>query len=289
MRYRASRWDVVGEHRYGIYVIADPRAAGVFVPVGADDRWLYARQPETPEEGLESYPPDVMTEYIRIGAGVPTLAPRVERIGRFSFAAQVARRYRAGRFFLAGDAAHRITPRGGTGMNTAIHDGHDLGWKLAWVLKGWAAPDLLDTYESERRPIGARNTARSADPQGSFRDVHERVAVDLGGRLPHLWLHRDGRQVSTLDVLGPGFTLLTDADGGGWRAAAAAAGSPVPIDVHQLDVVVAPALGIQRDGARLVRPDGTTAALWPTAIVDPAASLRRAVIGFARRSLLDAA
>jgi hypothetical protein len=223
-----------------------------------------------------------MTDRIRRAAGVPALDPVIERVGRFSFAAKVASRYRQGDVFLIGDAAHRITPRGGTGMNTAIQDGHDLGWKLAWVLKGWAAPRLLDSYEEERRPIGVHNTLRSADPEGSFREAHERLAVDLGGRLPHFWARHDGRQISTLDLLGPGLSLLHASDDHGrWGAAAAAVsaatGLPVPIAVHRVDLVVATGLGIQRGGARLVRPDGRPAAWWPTTPEAPAAALRRAV------------
>ena len=63
-----------------------------------------------------------------------------------------------------GDAAHRVTPRGGTGMNTAIQGAHDLVWKLAGVLRGWAAPALLDSYETEFRPTAEHNVVRSADP-----------------------------------------------------------------------------------------------------------------------------
>jgi hypothetical protein len=58
-----------------------------------------------------------------------------------------------------------VTPVGGTGMNTAVHAAHNLGWKLAWVLRGWAGDDLLDSYEAERRPVGARVTARSLPPR----------------------------------------------------------------------------------------------------------------------------
>jgi hypothetical protein len=74
----------------------------------------------------------------------------------------VADRYRAGRIFLAGDAAHLNHPAAGLGMNTGLGDAIDLGWKLAAVHDGWALPALLDSYEIERRPVGRRNV-RHAD------------------------------------------------------------------------------------------------------------------------------
>jgi 2-polyprenyl-6-methoxyphenol hydroxylase-like FAD-dependent oxidoreductase len=63
--------------------------------------------------------------------------------------------YRSGRVFLAGDAAHVHTPAGGQGLNMGIQDGINLGWKLAFVVRGWADPALLDTYNAERHPIAA--------------------------------------------------------------------------------------------------------------------------------------
>ena len=69
----------------------------------------------------------------------------------------IAERYRAGRVFLAGDAAHQLTNSGGFGMNTGIGDALDLAWKLEAALVGWGGPALLDSYEAERRPIGVRN------------------------------------------------------------------------------------------------------------------------------------
>ncbi|GAA4534247.1 FAD-dependent oxidoreductase [Amycolatopsis samaneae] len=69
-------------------------------------------------------------------------------------------RYREGRVFLAGDAAHIHSPAGGQGMNTGIQDAHNLGWKLAAVVRG-AAPALLDSYEAERRPVAAEVLALS--------------------------------------------------------------------------------------------------------------------------------
>ena len=112
---------------------------------------------------------------VRRGAGMPGLPVEVERIGSFSSSARLAERFREGSAFLVGDAAHLVTPRGGTGMNTAFHDGHDLGWRLAWALKGWAGDDLLDGYERERRPVAEHNVARSADPDGSARPVGEEL------------------------------------------------------------------------------------------------------------------
>jgi 2-polyprenyl-6-methoxyphenol hydroxylase-like FAD-dependent oxidoreductase len=83
----------------------------------------------------------------------------------------VAERYQQGRVFIAGDAAHLFTPTGGLGYNTAVGDAVNLGWKLAGVLRGHARPELLDSYDAERRPIGVRNTGYArgfADSIGGF-------------------------------------------------------------------------------------------------------------------------
>jgi 2-polyprenyl-6-methoxyphenol hydroxylase-like FAD-dependent oxidoreductase len=72
-----------------------------------------------------------------------------------------ADRYREGRAFIAGDAAHLVIPTGGLGMNTGVGDAIDLSWKLAGTLAGWGGPGLLDSYETERRQIGLRNVRAS--------------------------------------------------------------------------------------------------------------------------------
>ena len=95
-----------------------------------------------------------LIELVRAGAGVPDLAVKIDGVARWRATSDVARRFRNGRIFLAGDAAHLMPPNGGYGGNTGIHDGHNLAWKLALVLKGVAGPGLLDTYEVERRPVG---------------------------------------------------------------------------------------------------------------------------------------
>ena len=74
---------------------------------------------------------------------------------RFLSERRQARHYRSGRVFIAGDAAHVHSPLGGQGMNTGIGDAMNLGWKLVAAVNGSAPPWLLDTYETERHPVGA--------------------------------------------------------------------------------------------------------------------------------------
>jgi len=89
-------------------------------------------------------------------------------------------RYRHGRVFLAGDAAHIHSPAGAQGMNTGIQDAANLAWKLALVVQGRANPDLLDTYHDERHPVGAEvvrsttvltDVGTAAGPEAAIRDV----------------------------------------------------------------------------------------------------------------------
>src|SRR5262245_19452467 len=79
----------------------------------------------------------------------------------FRISMRLAKAYRAGRVFIAGDAAHIHPPTGGQGMNTGIQDAYNLAWKLALVLDGAAPESLLDSYEAERRPVGAETVART--------------------------------------------------------------------------------------------------------------------------------
>ncbi len=76
-------------------------------------------------------------------------------------AQRVARSYRSGRVLLAGDSAHEMSPTGAFGSNTGIQDAHNLAWKLAAVLEGWAGEGLLDTYDAERRPVAEATSARA--------------------------------------------------------------------------------------------------------------------------------
>lgn len=148
-----------------------------------------------------------------------------------------------------------MTPRGGTGLNLALHDGHDIGWKLAWAVRGWAGDELLDSYEAERRPVAEYAVARSADPRGSYREPTRELPVDLGGRIPHVWVG----ERSTLDLLGTGYTLFA-----GREANAPSLDTAAPVTVRRLPPIAARAIGAVGDAALLVRPDGRPAGLVPT-------------------------
>ena len=244
--FRAPVWDVVGEHRHVIYFVGDEGMKAA-LPVGLPDRWVI---------GLGDLEPADVVEEVRRIVGVPGLAPEIERVFTVEYGVELAERYREGSAFLVGDAAHRLSPRGATGMNTAIRDGYDLGWKLAWVLQGWAGEELLDSYEAERRPVAEHNGVRGADPNGSVRGVDEELRVDLGGRITHAWLPGEAKRVSTLDLLGEGLTLFTGPhEPTSWTARR---GTP-PVTVRRLDAITARALGILGNASLLVRPDGVPA------------------------------
>jgi 2-polyprenyl-6-methoxyphenol hydroxylase-like FAD-dependent oxidoreductase len=101
--------------------------------------------------------------------------------------ALVADRFRAGRVFIGGDAAHLFTPTGGLGYNTAVEDAVNLGWKLAATLSGRAGPALLDSYEFERRKSATRNTGYARG-----------FADSVGNYLPEPGLEEDNQAGGTL-------------------------------------------------------------------------------------------
>ncbi|MBS7541561.1 FAD-dependent monooxygenase [Ancylobacter oerskovii] len=86
----------------------------------------------------------------------------------FRISMRLAARYGEGRVFIAGDACHIHPPTGGQGMNTGIQDAYNLGWKLAAVLRGGAGPELLASYEAERRPVAEEVIARTVEQSMSF-------------------------------------------------------------------------------------------------------------------------
>jgi 2-polyprenyl-6-methoxyphenol hydroxylase-like FAD-dependent oxidoreductase len=260
IHFRAPLWDLVGERRYGIYFITAEPEDRVFLPIGKPDRWAFGRRWDSAVDDVDALTAEQMQDWIRDAAGVPDLPIEIERSSVFGYGIGLAERFRKGDAFLIGDAAHRVTPRGATGLNTAIRDGFDIGWKLGWVLRGWAGARLLESYERERRPVAEFNTQRSTRTDGSILGNSIGLNADIGGRIAHVWVPRAGGPVSTLDLLGDGLTLFV---GPNWHGALPRghAGSP-PLTVERLDALAARGLGLTTVGALLARPDGYPVALW---------------------------
>jgi 2-polyprenyl-6-methoxyphenol hydroxylase-like FAD-dependent oxidoreductase len=211
-------------------------------------------------------------EFVRAGLGRADIPITIENVMHWDSTADVADRFRAGRILLAGDAAHVMPPNGGFGGNTGAQDAHNLAWKLALVLKGLASPELLSTYEPERRSASAftveqaytRYVVRVAPDLPA--DSHEPLANDLnielgyiyhssamipedandarvhenpreskgrpGTRAPHVGLVHDGRQISTLDLFGRNFALLGGAESNAWCECGEEASKKLGIDLE---------------------------------------------------------
>jgi 2-polyprenyl-6-methoxyphenol hydroxylase-like FAD-dependent oxidoreductase len=255
---------------------------------------------------------------LRAALGDDSVPIKIDNVMHWDAQADTAERFQQGHVFLAGDAAHVMPPHGGFGGNTGIQDAHNLAWKLAYVLKGLAGPELLSTYDPERRPAAAFTVEqafsryvtraapylRSDDMQALENDLniecgyvyHSLAVIPEGGadtrghvnpreskampgtRAPHLYLKKGSEQISTLDLFGRNFVLLTGPEGNAWAECASAAAKqvPVPLDVHSVGKSglrdsggeFQTAYGISPTGAVLVRPDGFVA--WRAKTADGA-------------------
>lgn len=132
------------------YHVADDRIMGIVVQDDCKHFSLHARV-DSDEEMLAAF-----RQVVGFDVDIELLSS-----SEWTMRLMLASPYRVGRVFLAGDAAHLVIPTGGLGMNTGIGDAVDIAWKLHAVLAGWADEALLDTYEIERRQIGARNIRAS--------------------------------------------------------------------------------------------------------------------------------
>jgi 2-polyprenyl-6-methoxyphenol hydroxylase-like FAD-dependent oxidoreductase len=138
-----------------------------------------------------------------IGANIEGVVHRAtgHRVGAVAWqsiytpSARMVNRYRVGRAFLAGDAAHVHPPAGGQGLNTGVQDAYNLGWKLAHVLRG-GPYSLLDSYESERLPVAAAVL-------GLSKQLHQKPSIRRGSSTDQLGLHYRDSPLSSGDVLGP--------------------------------------------------------------------------------------
>ncbi|GGQ14127.1 hypothetical protein GCM10010233_33920 [Streptomyces pseudogriseolus] len=154
---------VVGDRRFIVCYLTSPDADGALLPVDNRENWVF-HAPWHPEHGetLEEFTDERLAAHIRRAVGVPDLDVTVTGRAAWHAAERVAQRYAEERVFLAGDSAHEMSPTGAFGSNTGIQDAHNLAWKLAAVLGGWAGPGLLDSYDAERRPVAEATSARAS-------------------------------------------------------------------------------------------------------------------------------
>ena len=296
--FRADLDKHLAGRRFCLHRIENDTVTGVMRPAGRSGRWLFG----TPGAGA---PPAGYAELVRAAVGVPDLEVDIIATGAWQASAQVAERFRSGPVFLVGDAAHQHTPGGGFGMNAAIAGAHNLAWKLAAALGGWADPAVLDSYENERRPLAEQTTALSVGMlQAGGQDSARTLGVVLGAhysdgvlvrdgsppppvndpiadyqpcarpghRAPHVWLDQ-GRTRSTVDLFATDLVVCTP-DPPRWNAAVGhEVTSGIPIRAERLTTEAAQTYGINPGGAVLVRPDGYVAARWANKPDDPTTEL----------------
>jgi 3-(3-hydroxy-phenyl)propionate hydroxylase len=258
----------------GAHQVCDPRRPATFMPVTADRyRWECRMAPGEVVADLTT--PDFLA---RLMAPVDPGTVEFERAVEYTFRAQVADRWRAGRVLLAGDAAHLSPPFVGQGLGLGLRDVHQLAWKLADVLTGAAEEDLLDSYQAEREPharalIGvARLLGRLMTGGGRAGSVLRRGVLTAVRRIPAVErLATDSRT----PALRPG-PLVERRGRAGRRLAGLLLPQPeVLLDGRpcRLDDVLGPGEAeVRRSGNRLTvrRADGTE-----VAVEDPGGVLLR--------------
>jgi 2-polyprenyl-6-methoxyphenol hydroxylase-like FAD-dependent oxidoreductase len=242
-----------------LYWTVNAQAPGVFINMFDHTRWTFNTEVNPAVDTLEDFPPERCADIVRAAAGVDDLDVDIKRAGFWTMAAEVATRYRKGRIFVAGDAAHRFPPTGGFGMNTGLADAHNLAWKLAGVLHGWAHDSLLDTYGVERRPVAETNSQYSVVNAIKMSDTGVGptapavvAALEAGGETAAA---ERTRLAAAIQNQRPHFDFLNQELGYSYDGSAAviADGSPAPSPVDPV-----------RDYTPSARPGARAAHAWVT-------------------------
>jgi putative polyketide hydroxylase len=141
-----------------------------FVAINGTDLWLMHHFLQ-PEETQADFPADRLQSIIRQASGLPDVPVEILSVRPWVMSPKVTRRYRIGHILLVGDAAARLSPAGGLGLNMGLQGVHNLAWKLACVIKGQAGDPLLDTYQAERRDAALWTMQNSNRNAGEIMEV----------------------------------------------------------------------------------------------------------------------
>jgi len=161
IHFAANLRPVVKDRPAVLYWLIDPDLGAALVAHDIDREWVYMIPFDPDTETEADYPVARCESMVKAAIGTDECPIKIETISTWAMSAQIAERYKEGRIILAGDAAHRFPPTGGLGLNSGVQDIHGLVWRLAAVEAGWAKPALLDSYESERRPVAQKNADNS--------------------------------------------------------------------------------------------------------------------------------
>lgn len=150
--------DVANPRNYPyLAYFADPEEWMILVRQPHCWRFLFPLAPDAPEEGVDGLE-DKVRHFIGDVSSLEVINTVTYRVHH-----RIASSWQRDRVFLAGDAAHLITPMWALGLNTGVLDTINLPWRLAWVLRGWASPQILDGYEREQRPLAAHGSGEMAE------------------------------------------------------------------------------------------------------------------------------
>jgi 2-polyprenyl-6-methoxyphenol hydroxylase-like FAD-dependent oxidoreductase len=147
--------DHLARHHGWQYWVVNPQVRATIITLSGDEEFLIfskAKDNDAPPTDAE------IAQMVQKGIGAEFPLQMLDHRMWTAGVALVAERFIAGRIILAGDAAHLFTPTGGFGMNTGMDDASNLAWKLAAAIQGWGGPNLIQSYETERRPVAERNT-----------------------------------------------------------------------------------------------------------------------------------
>ena len=181
--FAANLRGVVGDRPGILYWIMQPPHTGVLIAYDIDNRWcmLYPYDPAV--QSRESFTLEVCNQILHHAIGDGEYAIEIKHVLPWALMSQVAKRYRSGRVFLVGDAAHRFPPTGGLGLNTGLQDAHNLAWKIAAVEHGQAGDNLLDSYHAERQAVALTNSAQSYKNANRILKLQRALKSDDAGAL----------------------------------------------------------------------------------------------------------